>query len=63
MTNEMTSRGKKKLPLTPDGVFEGRPTDAPAADANAESPPQVGAEVCSVEKGKQKQLSDGREEN
>ena len=51
------------MPLTPDEVFEGRPTDAPAADANAESPPQVGAEVCSVEKGKQKQLSDGREEN
>ena len=51
------------MPLTPDGVFEGRATDAAAADANAESPPQVGAEVCSVEKGKQKQLSDGREEN
>ena len=61
MTNGMTSRGKTKLPLTPDGVFEGRPTDAPAADANAESPPQVGAEVCSVEKeNKNNSVMEGR---
>ena len=49
------------MPLTPDGVFEGRATDAAAADANAESPPQVGAEVCSVEKeNKDNSVMEGR---
>ena len=45
------------MPLTPDGVFEDRATDAAAADPTTGSPPPVGAEVCNVE-NKNKDNSD-----